>query len=33
LNGAHGICITPEGVILTAELNPRRMSRLVPLKN
>jgi DNA-binding beta-propeller fold protein YncE len=31
LNGAHGICITPEGVILTAELNPRRMSRLVPV--
>jgi len=31
LNGAHGICQAPDGSILLAEMNPRRLSRLVPV--
>ena len=30
LNGAHGICVTPDGAILLAEMNPRRLTRLRP---
>ena len=28
LNGAHGVCLAPDGGILLAEMNPRRVSRL-----
>lgn len=31
LNGAHGLCQAPDGTILLAEMNPRRLSRLVPV--
>jgi hypothetical protein len=31
LNGAHGVCQAPDGTILLAEMNPRRLSRLVPV--
>ena len=30
LNGAHGVCLAPDGSILLAEMNPRRMTRLNP---
>lgn len=31
LNGAHGVAVAPDGVIYLAELNPSRITRLVPL--
>jgi len=30
LNGAHGLCQAPDGGILLAEMNPRRVTRLLP---
>jgi peptidylglycine monooxygenase len=31
LNGAHGIACAADGVIYLAEINPSRISRLVPV--
>lgn len=31
LNGAHGLCGAPDGTIYFAEMNPNRVSRILPL--
>lgn len=32
LNGAHGIDVAPDGIVYLAEMNPSRVTRMVPLR-